>query len=409
MEIRRLSGRWVSFNAVGALGLVVQLGVLALLVRGLDVHYLPATVLAVEAAVLHNFLWHQRWTWRDRHSAGARETLARLGRFHVLNGTISIAGNVAVMTALTGMLGVDAIAANLAAILACSFMNFAASDMLVFRSVAALLVLLVFPPGMTAHAAAEAPAAELRPATVKAWQAYEQKMDERYDRLPAEGAGFFVHDEFRQSPGWRAAARGGAAAMFQAGVPAFGATAPDVPDGKIHHWVGAIFIPGATLGEVLDHLRGQAGREAESYEDVLASKLLNRAGDRLHIFMKLQRATTFITATYHTEHAVEYRRLGPTRATSRSVATRIAELQDAGTPREREKPLGDDHGFLWRLNAYWRYEQLSDGVLIECESVSLSRSVPLLARPFITGVVEGIARGSLQKTLRSLRAVLLRT
>jgi hypothetical protein len=90
------------------------------------------------------------------------------------------------------------------------------------------------------------------------------------------------------------------------------------------------------------------------------------------------------------------------------VATKIAELAEVGTPREREKPPGSDRGFLWRLNAYWRYETVPGGVLIECESVSLSRSVPLLVRPFVTGTVEGVARESLERTLAGLRAALTR-
>src|SRR4029450_7765889 len=97
-------------------------------------------------------------------------------------------------------------------------------------------------------------------------------------------------------------------------------------------------------------------------------------GDRLSVFMKLRR-TSIITVTYNTEHQVEYARLTPTRATARSVATRIAELENAGTAQEREKAAGDDNGFLWRLNAYWRYEEVAGGVIVECESVSLSRPV----------------------------------
>ena len=85
------------------------------------------------------------------------------------------------------------------------------------------------------------------------------------------------------------------------------------------------------------------------------------------------------------------------------METKIAEIADAGTPDEHEKPPGMDNGFLWRLNAYWRYEQVDGWVLIECESVSLSRSVPLLLRPIITGKVDGIARESLEKTLVSLK------
>ena len=88
------------------------------------------------------------------------------------------------------------------------------------------------------------------------------------------------------------------------------------------------------------------------------------------------------------------------------MATRISEVDQAGTPAEREKKVGSDSGYLWRLNAYWRYEAVNNGVLIECESVSLSRGVPTLLRPFITGVVEGLARESLERTLTGLRTTL---
>ena len=116
-----------------------------------------------------------------------------------------------------------------------------------------------------------------------------------------------------------------------------------------------------------------------------------------------------MTVTYNTEHAVAYRRLAGSRATARSVSTRIAELADAGTPQEREQPADEDQGFLWRLNAYWRYEAVDGGVLIECESISLSRDVPLLLRYIIGGIVDGIARESLERTLISLKATLVKT
>ena len=179
----------------------------------------------------------------------------------------------------------------------------------------------------------------------------------------------------------------------------------EVPDGKIHHWAGAVFVPGVTLQAVLQHLAKQAGRESDYYDDVIASRLLARDGATHRVFLKLRR-TKVVTVTYNTEHRVEYRRLGATRGSSRSVSTRIVELADAGTPTAREKTADEDSGYLWRLNAYWRYEQTADGVLIECESVSLSRAVPALLRPFISGIVEGVARESLERTLISLRKTL---
>jgi len=404
MGTRETLTRWLAFNGVGALGVIVQLAVLALLVHGASVHYLVATAIAVEAAVLHNFAWHQRWTWRDRPAASNHEVVIRLARFHLLNGTISLVGNVAITAILAGVMGLDPVVANIAAIVVCSTLNFFGSNALVFRVTGAAAVAIVLAGAPAGARAGDLGLAELSPATIAAWQQYERQVDERYGRSTA-GNTFFALDAFKLAPGWQAQLTAGQVSMARVPSYAPGATEPDVPDGRIHHWVGAVFIPGVTLDQVLRYLKNRAGRESEAFEDVLASKLLSRNEDRLKVYMKLRRESV-ITVTYNTEHDVEYRRLSDSRASSRSVATKIAELESAGTPQEREKPAGQDHGFLWRLNAYWRYEQVKDGVVIECESVSLSRGVPVLLRPFITGTVERIARESLQKTLVSLRSEL---
>jgi putative flippase GtrA len=122
--------RFWRFNAVGVLGFAVQLAVLALLVQA-RVHYLVATAAAVEAAVLHNFFWHERWTWRDRPAAG-RTRLARLWRFHALNGVVSLLGNVALMRLFVGALQMPPLPANLLAVLICSSVNFLGADRAVF-------------------------------------------------------------------------------------------------------------------------------------------------------------------------------------------------------------------------------------------------------------------------------------
>lgn len=122
--------RWIRFNVVGFVGFAVQVLVLAELLR-LGVHYLPATLGAVEAAILQNFLWHERWTWRDREVGGAG-SVARLWRFHVLNGLVSLLGNLAMMRLLVGELGMPAVPANLVAVLVCSTVNFALGDRFVW-------------------------------------------------------------------------------------------------------------------------------------------------------------------------------------------------------------------------------------------------------------------------------------
>ena len=413
MAAKGLWRRWLAFNGVGVLGVGVQLGLLTLLVHGGGLHYLVATAIAVEITVLHNFIWHQHWTWRDRPSPSAAAVARRLARFHLLNGTVSLFGNLAIMTVLCGTLRIDPVAGNVVAIGVCSMLNFVASEVLVFKSttvaVAGMLVMfgMVGPLAPSTAYAAEIATAELSAAAIAAWEQYSRQVDDRYGRAAA-GDPFFVHDAFKLTPEWRAQVLNGQVSMVRIASFAPGAPEPSVPDGRMHHWAGAVFIPGVTLDHVLKYLNQRAGRESDAFDDVLSSRLISRDGDRLRIYMKLRRESV-ITVTYNTEHDVLYRRINDTRASSRSVATKIAELEGAGTPQEREKPVGNDHGFLWRLNAYWRYEQVKGGVLIECESVSLSRGVPVLLRPFVTGTVERIARESLQKTLVSLRTELVKS
>ena len=115
--------RWLKFNAIGLIGAGVQLVALQVLVK-LGVHYLLATALAVETAILHNYFWHVRWTWRGR--AGS------LWRFHLGNGLVSLVSNVALMRLATGWLGAPVLPANIAAIAITSVVNFFIGDRWVF-------------------------------------------------------------------------------------------------------------------------------------------------------------------------------------------------------------------------------------------------------------------------------------
>ena len=124
---------WLRFNTVGAIGIGVQLLVLTLLKTGLGLNYLTATAVAVEIAVLHNFVWHERWTWSERTKVNAHGMFGRLVRFHLANGLISIAGNLVLMWLFVSRLHIHYFLANLTAIATCSILNFVASDRLVFR------------------------------------------------------------------------------------------------------------------------------------------------------------------------------------------------------------------------------------------------------------------------------------
>jgi putative flippase GtrA len=137
---KALVNRWLRFNAVGALGMVVQFACFGLLFTLLQINYMSATALAVEAALLHNFVWHERFTWKGRAArvkprAGGlpREAAMRLLRFHAGNGLVSILGNVALMRALVGGMHLNHFLATGISIATCSLLNFAVSEWFVYR------------------------------------------------------------------------------------------------------------------------------------------------------------------------------------------------------------------------------------------------------------------------------------
>ena len=125
--------RWLKFNFVGGIGIGVQLAVLTVLKSGLHFNYLLATALAVETAVIHNFIWHERFTWKDREKNTS--PLVRFMKFKLSNGLLSIAGNLLLMRLLTGLFHFNYLMANLIAITVCSLANFLVSDRFVFQPI----------------------------------------------------------------------------------------------------------------------------------------------------------------------------------------------------------------------------------------------------------------------------------
>ena len=132
-EARRSFVRWFKFNLVGGVGIGVQLAALAIFRSLLHLDYLLATALAVEVAVIHNFLWHERFTWADRPPGRVRHSIARLIRFNATNGLVSLVANLLLMRLLVGTFGMNYVAANMIAITSCSVVNFALSDCFVFQ------------------------------------------------------------------------------------------------------------------------------------------------------------------------------------------------------------------------------------------------------------------------------------
>jgi hypothetical protein len=176
----------------------------------------------------------------------------------------------------------------------------------------------------------------------------------------------------------------------------------DVPGGMIHHWVGTAFVPSATIDDALALLQNYNAHQRIYAPTVAASKLQSRDGDRFTFFLRFVMKKV-ITVVVNSEHEGIFRRPAPDRAEGWIHSTRIAEVENAGEPTEREKPIGNDGGYLWRLNTYWRLLARDGGVFIHCESVSLSRGIPVgfgwLVGPFVTS----IPRESLTFTLETTR------
>lgn len=149
----------------------------------------------------------------------------------------------------------------------------------------------------------------------------------------------------------------------------------NVPDGLIHHWVGTVFVPGGTVEQAVALLQDY-NRHAEIYRPAVAgSKIISRDGDAFRVYLRFFMKKV-ITVVMNSDHDARFFRPARDRAHSRIYSTRIAEVENPDTPKEREKPVGNDGGYLWRLYSYWRFFERDGGVYVQCESISLTRGIP---------------------------------
>lgn len=178
------------------------------------------------------------------------------------------------------------------------------------------------------------------------------------------------------------------------------------PSGMIHHWEALSFIQNANVDDVLRILEDY-DRHSEYYKpDVEQSKILQREGNHYQAFLRFRRHKV-ITVVLNTTHDVDYFRDSATRAHSRSSAIKIAEVENAGKKDEREKAAGDDDGFLWRMETWWRLEERDGGVYIQSEVVSLTRDIPAGLGWMIGPFVSGIPKESLAFTMDATRKAVL--
>ena len=254
---------------------------------------------------------------------------------------------------------------------------------------------------MLLGSAAGIAAARLCPESVAAWNRYVSATEARIAAELASSRGFLALDFAADAATARRALLAGEIVIEPMDGAKAGGVPIGVPSALVHHWRGAILIPGTTVTRLVAALEQSAPPAGQA--DVLESLVLERRPDWMRVSLKLQRKN-IVTVVYNTEHVVVFSHVNDVRATSASTATRIAEVADVNTPQEHELRPGDDRGFLWRLNAYWRYEQAANGVIAECESITLSRDIPAVVKYVVRPLADRAARESMTSTLASLRA-----
>jgi hypothetical protein len=248
---------------------------------------------------------------------------------------------------------------------------------------------------------------ELRPETVTAFGRYVQLTEARFNGEVAQSDKFLFWDGLPRERHDQVLATLERGEVFMERLQTLDPSGRpiEVPAAIIHHWLGAVFVSGATLHQTLAIMQDYDRHQDVYKPEVVRSRLLSRDGNDFSIYYRLRKKNV-ITITLNTYHDVHYVQVDSARWYSRSFSTRIAEVENADTPQEREMPAGDDNGFLWRINSYWKFEEKDGGVYIECESISLTRDIPIglnwLIKPFVTS----IPKESLEMTMGSTRSAL---
>ena len=268
-------------------------------------------------------------------------------------------------------------------------------------SVSLVMVLLTLGAGSTF-----AGLPELREATLRAFRGYVGNVEER-NQASLQGGKFLWVDELGADA--RAAdyikLKQGEVVMQHITTDANGKST-DIAGGMIHDWQGIVFIPGVTLDQVLAVLQDYNNHAKYYAPDVERARIESRDGDHFRVFMRFRRHK-IVTVVLNTEQEITYFRDSPTRAHSRSSATRIREVANPGVSGEREKSPNEDNGFLWQMETWWRMEERDGGVYVQNEGVTLTRDIPTglgwLIEPFVTS----IPKETLEFTLGTTRKAVL--
>jgi len=181
-------------------------------------------------------------------------------------------------------------------------------------------------------------------------------------------------------------------------VPVERMTPPEVPGGLVEHWVGGAFLPNTTLQKVKALDQDYARYKILYAPDIVDSKILSRKGDQFQVYYRIKKKKVF-TVVLDTVHDIQFVQPAPNRLSVSSRSTRVQEVKDAGESSQKVLPVGEGDGFLWAMNSYWRMEERDGGVMVECEAITLARSIPAGLGNVVGPVINSFAAESLTNTL----------
>jgi hypothetical protein len=180
-----------------------------------------------------------------------------------------------------------------------------------------------------------------------------------------------------------------------------------VPGAMIHHWIATIFVPGATLAQTLAFMQDYDHNADYFQPDIVSSKILKHEGDDYFVQQRFYKKK-ILTTVMETDQQVHYHVVDGARAWSRSRDTRVQQVDNWGRPDERLEPEGHDKGFVWKLNAFWRFEEKNGGTYLECMAISLSRDIPIGLGWMVGSLVANLSKESLAFTLTTSRTELVK-
>ena len=181
---------------------------------------------------------------------------------------------------------------------------------------------------------------------------------------------------------------------------------PQVPGGTLEHWIGGAFIPNTTLNQVLKIDQDYAHFATYYAPEIVQSRLISHTGNHFQVFYRLKKHK-FVTVVLDTIHNIDFVTLGSDRYFVRSRSVHVREVKNAGESDEKILPDGEGLGFLWAMNSYWRVEQRDGGVYVECEVVTLARSIPFGMGTLVRSTIQSFASESLANTLKAKRQAVL--